>query len=175
MRTYTPGFLYGQPLEDLVSRLNRRDAAGTLRHLQEHSFRERDSGVAVSCLIGGQRGRDLTSCFSGVHPELIYSLPGRTEGFRPLFGVRLLRARIQSRHQRCLNAWCELGGEDLSGRCPRLRVGLPPDPVGKGTDPCSTWTPSSPHSTSSSTTSASPTAPNGDVVPAQIPPFPQAR
>jgi hypothetical protein len=64
-------------LEDLVSRLNRRDAAGTLRHLQEHSFRERDSGVAVSCLIGGQRGRDLTSCFSGVHPELIYSLPGK--------------------------------------------------------------------------------------------------
>ena len=77
MKTYTPGFLYGQPLEDLVSSLNRRDAAGTLRHLQEHSFRERDSGVAVSCLIGGQRGRDLTFCFSGVHPELIYSLPGK--------------------------------------------------------------------------------------------------
>src|SRR5918994_4792530 len=77
MRTYTLGFLYGQPLEDLVSRLNRRDASGSLRHLQEHSFGERDSGVAVSCFSRGQRGRDLTSCFSGVHPELIYSLPGK--------------------------------------------------------------------------------------------------
>jgi hypothetical protein len=56
-------------LEDLVSRRNRRDATGTLRHLQEHSFGERDSGVAASCFSRGQRGRDLTSCFSGVRPE----------------------------------------------------------------------------------------------------------
>jgi hypothetical protein len=36
-----------------------------------------------------------------------------------------------------LNAWCELHGEDLSGRCPRSRVSLPPDPEGKGAD--SSW------------------------------------
>jgi NTE family protein len=34
-----------------------------------------------------------------------------------------------------LNAWCELSVEDLSGRCPQIRVGLLPDPEGKGTDP----------------------------------------
>ena len=45
-----------------------------------------------------------------------------------------------------LNAWCELSVRDLSGRCPRARVGLLPDPQGKGTDSlCSTRTPSSPH------------------------------
>jgi hypothetical protein len=45
----------------------------------------------------------------------------------------------------------------LSGRCPRSKVGLLPDPPGKGTDSsCSTWTPSSPHFTSRSTTFASP-------------------
>jgi hypothetical protein len=33
-----------------------------------------------------------------------------------------------------LNAWCELHGEDLSGRCPRIRVGLPTSPEGKGAD-----------------------------------------
>jgi len=38
---------------------------------------------------------------------------------------------------RCLNAWCELLGESLSGRCPPFRVGLLPDPQGKGTD--SSW------------------------------------
>ena len=42
-------------------------------------------------------------------------------------------------------------------RCPQTRVGLLPDPEGKGTDSsCSMWTPSSPHSTSWSTTSATP-------------------
>src|SRR5215203_6675792 len=47
-----------------------------------------------------------------------------------------------------LNAWCELSGEYLRGRCPFARVGLPPDPEGKGTDSlCLTWTPSSPHFT----------------------------
>src|SRR5215217_6635052 len=56
-----------------------------------------------------------------------------------------------------LNAWCELFGRELSGRCPRIRVGLPiPIPEGKGTDSWSMWTPSSPYSTSWSTTSASP-------------------
>src|SRR5215212_7835519 len=56
-----------------------------------------------------------------------------------------------------LNAWCELSDEDLSGRCPRFRVGLPPVPEGKGTDSsCSTWTPSSLYSTLRSTTSARP-------------------
>ena len=56
-----------------------------------------------------------------------------------------------------LNAWCELFGQELSGRCPRIRVGLPiPIPEGKGTDSWSMWTPSSPYSTSWSTTSASP-------------------
>ena len=62
----------------------------------------------------------------------------------------------------------------MSGRCPRTKVGLPPDPVGKGTDPCSMWTPSSAHSTSSLMTSAAPTAPNSDA-PAPRPPFPRAR
>ena len=34
-----------------------------------------------------------------------------------------------------LNAWCELFGRNLSGRCPQIRVGLPiPIPEGKGTD-----------------------------------------
>ena len=47
-----------------------------------------------------------------------------------------------------LNAWCELSGRKLSGRCPRFRVGLLPDPEGKGTGlSWSTWTPSSPHFT----------------------------
>ena len=32
------------------------------------------------------------------------------------------------------NAWCELLVEDLSGRCPPIRVGLPTDPEGKGTE-----------------------------------------
>src|SRR5215217_1199155 len=59
-----------------------------------------------------------------------------------------------------LTPWCELGAEDLSGRCSRLRVSLPPHPLGKGTDSCLTWTPFSPHSTSSSMTFASPTVPN---------------
>src|SRR5215212_7844531 len=54
-----------------------------------------------------------------------------------------------------LNAWCELFGEDLRGRCPRTRVGLLTNPQGKGTDSWSMWTPSSPHFTLWSTTSAS--------------------
>jgi hypothetical protein len=33
-----------------------------------------------------------------------------------------------------LNAWCELPVEDLSRRCPQTRVGLLPDPEGKGTE-----------------------------------------
>src|SRR5215204_6583560 len=56
-----------------------------------------------------------------------------------------------------LNAWCELSGEDLRGRCPFARVGLLTDPQGKGTDSSwSMWTPSSPYSTLSQTTSATP-------------------
>jgi hypothetical protein len=44
-----------------------------------------------------------------------------------------------ARRARSLNAWCELHGEDLSGRCPRIRVGLPTSPEGKGADStCST-------------------------------------
>src|SRR5215203_4232590 len=55
-----------------------------------------------------------------------------------------------------LNAWCELSLEDLSGRCPRTRVGLLTNPEGKGTDSSwLTWTPSSPHFTSWSTIFAS--------------------
>src|SRR5215217_8909016 len=73
-----------------------------------------------------------------------------------------------------LTPWCELGAEDLSGRCSRLRLSLPPHPLGKGTDSCLTWTPFSPHSTSSSMTFASPTVPNSDG-PVPRPPFPQAR
>src|SRR5215208_54432 len=54
------------------------------------------------------------------------------------------------------NAWCELSLEDLSGRCPRTRVGLLTNPEGKGTDSSwLTWTPSSPHFTSWSTIFAS--------------------
>jgi hypothetical protein len=64
--------------------------------------------------------------------------------------------------QRALNAWCELPVQNLSGRCPHSRVGLPPNPQGKGTDPsCSMWTPSSLHSTLWWTTSASPTLQKG--------------
>src|SRR5215203_2117908 len=74
-----------------------------------------------------------------------------------------------------LNAWCELSVEELSGRCPRSRVGLLPDPTGKGTDSsCSTWTPSSPYSTLWSTTSASLRLPNSDALDHQ-PPSARAR
>jgi hypothetical protein len=61
-----------------------------------------------------------------------------------------------------LNAWCELPVRNLSGRSPHSRVGLTPNPEGKGTYPsCSMWTPSSLHSTLRSTTSASPTLQKG--------------
>src|SRR5829696_4773079 len=61
-----------------------------------------------------------------------------------------------------LDAWCELSIEDLRGRCPRTRVGLLTNPEGKGTDcSCSTWTPSSPHFTSSSMNFATLIKPNG--------------
>src|SRR5215208_2209980 len=64
--------------------------------------------------------------------------------------------------QEVLNAWCELSIEDLRGRCPRTRVGLLTNPEGKGTDcSCSTWTPSSPHFTSSSMNFATLIKPNG--------------
>src|ERR687898_1288635 len=69
-----------------------------------------------------------------------------------------------------LNAWCELHGEGLSGRCPRIRVGLLTSPEGKGADStCSMWTPSSPYSTSSWMTSASLTPPNSDAPDRQPP------
>src|SRR5215210_6190623 len=49
--------------------------------------------------------------------------------------LRAIASRWMSRSGKLLNAWCELQVEDLSGRCPRARVGLPPHPTGKGTDP----------------------------------------
>src|SRR5215207_2003066 len=74
-----------------------------------------------------------------------------------------------------LNAWCELHGEDLSGRCPHIRVGLPTSPEGKGADfTCSMWTPSSPYSTSSWMISASLTPSNSDA-PDRQPPSPRAK
>src|SRR5215211_6074139 len=76
--------------------------------------------------------------------------------------------------QALLNAWCELAAQNLSGRCPPARVGLLPDPEGKGTVPsCSTWTPSSPHFTSWWTTSATPSRPKGGPGPRR--PSPTAR
>ena len=73
-----------------------------------------------------------------------------------------------------LNAWCEFWVEDLSGRCPHSRVSLPPDPEGKGADSsCLTWTPSSPHFTSSQTTSATPNRQEEGPLPK--PPSPRAR
>src|SRR5215208_1761288 len=75
-------------------------------------------------------------------------------GLGMLSGELLPVARILDRIEVQLNAWCELSTRNLSGRCPRTKVGMPPDPEGKGTDPCSMWTPSSLHSTSWSTTSA---------------------
>src|SRR5215211_3129202 len=36
---------------------------------------------------------------------------------------------------RPLNAWCELFGQNLSGRCPQIRVGLLTNPEGKGPTP----------------------------------------
>src|SRR5215208_5786136 len=75
---------------------------------------------------------------------------------------------------RSLNAWCELWVEHLSGRCPHSRVSLPPDPQGKGADSSYlTWTPSSPHFTSSQTTSATPNRQEEGPVPK--PPSPRAR
>jgi hypothetical protein len=69
--------------------------------------------------------------------------------------VRTIQRHIKELAEKGLNAWCELFAEDLSGRCPPLKVGLLPDPERKGTDSsCSAWTPSSPHSTLSSMTSA---------------------
>jgi transposase len=55
-------------------------------------------------------------------------------------GDRDPQKRISKEGDEMLNVWCELSGRILSGRCPRFRVGLLPDPQGKGTDPCSTWT-----------------------------------
>src|SRR5215213_7972192 len=80
----------------------------------------------------------------------------RVEERRGLMGKVVSRSR--SRWERTpLNAWCELPAEDLSGRCPQTRVGLPTDPEGKGTELlCSIWTPSSPHLTLRSMSSASP-------------------
>src|SRR5918994_5689816 len=76
--------------------------------------------------------------------------------------------------EQTLNAWCELPVGNLSGRCPPSRVGLLPDPQGKGTDSsCSTWTPSSPHSTLRWTTSA--TLNRQKSGPAPNPPSPKAR
>src|SRR5829696_4939400 len=65
-------------------------------------------------------------------------------------------------YQATLNVWCELLERKLRGRCPPIRVGLPmPFPERKGTVlSWSTWTPSSPHSTLLSTTSASPDCKN---------------
>src|SRR5215204_4342593 len=73
-----------------------------------------------------------------------------------------------------LNAWCELPVGNLSGRCPPFRVGLLPVPEGKGTDSSwLTWTPSSPHFTLRSMSSATPIRQEGD--PAPKPPSPKAR
>src|SRR5215213_9970600 len=55
-----------------------------------------------------------------------------------------------------LNAWCELSARDLRVRHPRSKVGLLPDPQGKGTDSWSMWTPSSPYFMSWLTTFAKP-------------------
>jgi hypothetical protein len=75
---------------------------------------------------------------------------------------------------RTLNAWCELPVGNLSGRCPPSRVGLLPDPEGKGTDSSwLMWTPSSPHFTLRLTTSATPIRQKSD--PAPKPPSPKAR
>src|SRR5215208_8510892 len=76
------------------------------------------------------------------------------------FGVSLAALKRWLKRRRegeeYLNAWCELSLEDLSGRCPRTRVGLLTNPEGKGTDSSwLTWTPSSPHFTSWSTIFAS--------------------
>src|SRR5215207_7537968 len=82
----------------------------------------------------------------------LYQTPFTSRRCRPFLEIQSLLAALCS-----LNAWCELSIEDLRGRCPRSRVGLLPHPEGKGTDPsCSTWTPSSPHFTLWSTTSATP-------------------
>jgi hypothetical protein len=66
-------------------------------------------------------------------------------------GVRVLGAQTLD-----LNAWCELSLEDLRGRCPHSRVGLLPNPKGKGTALWSMWTPSSLHFTLWLTISATP-------------------
>src|SRR3712207_5237074 len=80
---------------------------------------------------------------------------------------------FSSTHEISSNAWCELSVENLSGRCPRFRVGLLPDPEGKGTGQWSIWTPSSPHFTSWWTTSASPIRRKGGL--ALRPPSPPER
>ena len=73
---------------------------------------------------------------------------GKAPGKAPKIDERvgkLLQADLEERpfatlRERCecveaLNAWCELPVRSLSGRCPHSRVGLPPNPEGKGTDP----------------------------------------
>jgi hypothetical protein len=103
-------------------------------------------------LTGGQ-GRSQQR----LHVSLEHSGGGRSFRGHRSFHPFLVKPRKQ-RGVLALNAWCELLERELSGRCPRIRVGLPiPIPEGKGTDSSwSMWTPSSPYSTSWSTTSASP-------------------
>jgi hypothetical protein len=51
---------------------------------------------------------------------------------QPVFSYLVSLSRSLRRPRKLsLNAWCELSGEGLSGRCQRFRVGLPPVPEGK--------------------------------------------
>jgi predicted ATPase len=114
---------------------------------------ELEAYESVRLLVERARGRDPAFSLSPHSALAVAEICRMLEGI-PL-AIELAAARVGTLS---LKAWCELFGRKLSGRCPRIRVGLPiPIPEGKGTDSSwSMWTPSSPYSTSWSTTSASP-------------------
>src|SRR5918995_5687106 len=147
-------------------------------HVQALALAQRDrvSSAPLPRLLLAQAGNlcgQIEALQRSAQGPLGFRVRPRTHSPSSLNFVRR-RARARLARPRSLNAWCELSVGNLSGRCPHARVGLPPDPLGKGTNSSwSMWTPSSPHSTLWLTTSATPILRKSD--PAPKPPSPKAR
>src|SRR5215217_7621006 len=106
-------------------------------------------------------GARLPKCSAqSFHKKVTESLPAQLkETLQPVVAtIASLTEKIRDYDRRIkeLNAWCELSARNLRGRHPRSKVGLLPDPEGKGTNSWSMWTPSSPHFMSWLTTFAIP-------------------